>query len=447
MNPMDCAKTADLLSAMLDGECDPGERTAVEAHIASCPSCRLVREEVESMDRRLRRSFAPRRESASRLADRVIAELGSPAASPPRRWTAGRIIPLLLSAAAGFLLAVVLFRPGPEAPKPAAPAPPVAVSPVPGQPPAATLTVASGAIEVRKPGSDSWEVLASGGSIEPGTRVRTGPKERCEFRTAEGSEVRLNGDTEVLFQGGRNLEIAAGQIWSSVAKAIEPYEVRVPLAEAKVTALGTRFDILCEKRQAVLTVEEGTTRVEAKGDVQLVKVGERAKISGGAVQVGPVRDMVLATSWVNEVLVLKGRDDKELSRRLNDLFARLGEEKMTYLYEKEIISLGDHCVIPLSRFIQSERSSVDEHKRRSAARILGEIAPGWAIPELISLLADEDGEVRLFAARRLEKLTREDQGMTPEGWRDQGDPASRKTHQEKWRAFWEANKEKYPGAP
>ena len=451
---MDCEKAADLLSAMLDGECEAAERSALEAHLASCPTCRATREEIESMDRKLRRSFAPRIESASRLAERVISELGSAPLAPPRRWPGSRFIPLILSAAAGFLLAVFLFGTGPRAPKPvdqgpqvarmnppAPPAPPA--PPEPKEPPVASLTVASGAIEYRKPGGAAWEPLPSGAPIAAGTRIRTGPKDRCEFRTAGGSEVRLNGDTEVVFLADRKLEIAAGQLWSSVARAPGPYEINMPIAAARLTALDSQFDLRCEKQEAVLTVEEGNTRVAGNGDEQVVAVGERVKISDGKIEKSPVHDMVLATSWVNAVLVLKGRDNQELGRRLDDLFAELGEAKMSYLYEKEIIGLGDYSIMPLVRFIQSDRPK-DRQQRVNAARLLGKIAQPWTIPYLVELLGHADGDVRYYAAKALEKLTRETLGIEAEKWRDL--PAdSRKAIQAKWQAWWEGNKGRFPG--
>jgi len=57
--------------------------------------------------------------------------------------------------------------------------------------------------------------------------------------------VRLNGETELVFHTNRKLELARGQLWSTVAKDDDPYEVRLPEAQSTVTALGTQFDIAC----------------------------------------------------------------------------------------------------------------------------------------------------------------------------------------------------------
>ena len=68
-------------------------------------------------------------------------------------------------------------------------------------------------------------MLETGGKIVLGTRVRTGAVSRCEFRTRDGSEVRLNGDTEVLFAESRRLEIDKGQILARVMEAAAPFQV------------------------------------------------------------------------------------------------------------------------------------------------------------------------------------------------------------------------------
>jgi hypothetical protein len=83
-----------------------------------------------------------------------------------------------------------------------------------------------------------------------------------------------------------------------------------------------------------------------------------------------VRDPLLDTSWVHEVLILKGDQSPELQQRIDDIWAQIGDTKMSYLYEEEVRRLGDACVTPLVRFIESSRSQSDERKD-SAARIVG----------------------------------------------------------------------------
>src|SRR5207247_4305178 len=147
---------------------------------------------------------------------------------------------------------------------------------------------------------------------------------------------------------------------------------------------------------------------------------------------------------VHEILKLKGNDNDELTHRLSHLFAQIGELKVSTMYEKEILALGDHCVLPLTRFIQSEGSKRDRAKRVRAAEILVKIAQPWSVRDLIELLGDSDGDVRFYAAKALERLT---DGLThellPQDWREA--PADRRAELlQQWRAWWAENKDYYP---
>src|SRR5436305_1821986 len=90
------------------------------------------------------------------------------------------------------------------------------------------------------------------GELPSDDRVRTGPDVRCEFQTADGSEVRLNADTEVQIVSPRRFEVAGGEVWSTVAKAPEPFEATA--GGATFTALGTQFDLQARPQVALLMV-------------------------------------------------------------------------------------------------------------------------------------------------------------------------------------------------
>jgi len=113
------------------------------------------------------------------------------------------------------------------------------------------------------------------------------------------------------------------------------------------------------------------------------------------------------------------------------------------MYEDEIKALGDHCVLPLTRYVQSSLSANDIRKRHQAARILTEMAQPWSIPYMIELLKDNDGEVRFYSARALQRLVGHGMGRTPEEWRAQ----LRTNTLNEWTQWWANNKERYPASP
>jgi ferric-dicitrate binding protein FerR (iron transport regulator) len=457
---VNCEQAANLISARIDAEILDADRDDLERHLATCDGCRATRDALAEQDNALDRTFAVRRQRAALVAERVIDafKTGAPSPGPsmlytrPSLWSRwGRP---LLAAAAGFALAILVTRPWDK------PATPTAVGPTTNQTitvaatrpaPVGQLALSTGAVMCCPSDSTNWRPLESGGAVEAGMKVRTGPKVRCEFKMADGSEVRLNSDTQVTLQTPRRVDVAGGQVFSSVRKQ-PPGETFVVMAEpagATLTALGTAFDVSCSTKSATLTVVEGSVKMEAGGGENVVKGGETLSVAdgrfGGKKQ---VENLMRATQWVDEILVLKGRDNAELARRIDDIFAQLGHDKMWYMNAQEVRRLGDHCVVPLARYIQSDRSKAtqdDRMKRREAARIVADVATSWATPELINLLADDDADVRYAAARALQRLTGQNLGRTPEQWRDQSVMTCTPTIQQ-WHGWWDKNKSNIPGA-
>jgi len=265
----------------MDRELQPDDRPRLEAHLRDCASCRASADAYRLQDADLRRAFTLRRQASATVANRVIMHLG--ANSRPRR----RAFPWLavaLSAAAGFLIAVLLFRPwtktaeqGPTNSNDLAVRPEIKMPQLgPETILLALATNADQACEALLPGETVWTTLKKGAAIGIGTRVRTGPDARCEFHTPDGSEVRLDGGTELVFTERRRLEIAKGQILARVMEAAAPFQVKIP--NATVTALATEFDLLCKPVESVLTVLEGATNDRGKDQQRTVQTCEKATI-------------------------------------------------------------------------------------------------------------------------------------------------------------------------
>jgi membrane protein implicated in regulation of membrane protease activity len=437
---MNCEQALALVIAEQDGELQGEECAPLHSHLAACAECRTAADAFRLQDADLRRAFGPRRKAAAAVAERVIAQLPTAGKTARSRmpW-----LPMLVAAAAGFLLAAILFRPWLKSPEKTADDDTQSADQQKKE--TVLLAVASGVVEMLVPGSsDSWQALKTGGQIEVGSQVRTRPGVRCEFRTADGSEIRLNSGTQLVFVASRLLQLTQGQILASVAEASSPFQVEIP--DATVTAVGTEFDLLCRPVESVLTVLQGSTRVEGNGSHGLVDKGQRAKIVKGKItEKDEVENLVQATRWVHEILILKGRDNKELAKRVDGLLAQLGQSKTEFLKDEEIRALGDHCVLPLTRFLQSDQFRSEEDRRRRAADILADLAQPWSIPDLINLLQDKDEWVRYHAARGLKRLTRDDLGMSPEGWSNQPLERRERVYKE-WQKWWQDHKHLFPGA-
>jgi hypothetical protein len=433
---MDCPAALELLNAWLDGELESSDRTVLEAHLAGCGDCRAAADALRLQDADLVRALAPGRPAAQAVArraiDRLTAEMHRERG--PRRW-----ISLAAAAAAGFLLAVGLLRPW-RAPRENAAVRIDRTSPLEASvpPPFARLALATGLTEVCLPddapkGPIAWYGCPTSSTIDSGACVRTGANARCELDTSDGSQLRLNADTEVRLKHPRRVEVNHGQLWSSVAEGEQPFEIQT--ADAQVAARCAKFDLRCPSDETVLTVVEGEATVQSEGMSRNVAAGEQVTIVAGKIaEERRLQDPLFDTRWVHELLALKGPDDSELAGRLNDLLAQIGRAKLSLLYEDEIRRLGEPAVWPLLRFLTSSRADDQPQTRAVAARIAADLAPPRAVPDLIELLADPDAEVRAEIARALQRVTGRDQGRPADQWR--ADWISCEPTQRQWRDWW-----------
>lgn len=434
---MNCDSIMEHLSAWIDGELPAELQQQVAPHVQRCDTCRALEAELRTLDQRLQLEMKPYQQQAHQIAEAVLAEVKPvivPYQNKPISTTPWRSWLLAVSAAAaGFFLAWLLLPRPPGAPNNSVPEQ-ANLNPKPAT--ALQLTVASGAVEMQKDGN--WTAMPTGGLVGCGVPVRTSERGRCEFRTPDGSEVRLNHGTEIVFDSPRQIRLQKGQVWSTVAKAPDPFQVFA--ATITVTALGTQFDVAHTPDRTMLSVLEGNTRVENRGKTFEVASGHQFLVDKQQESKLPKQEFELcqATNWVHEILVLKGRDNPELSRRINDIFAGIGHTKMEFLLDEEIRLLGDHAVIPLIRYLQSDRSRDEDIKRRKAARLLADLAQPRSIGELIPLLTDRDPQVRAGIAAGLKRLTGQELGYSTQAWQAAA-PMSCQSMQKSWQQWWNEN--------
>ncbi|MFI5377803.1 MAG: FecR domain-containing protein [Tepidisphaerales bacterium] len=446
---MNCDEAVNLICRRIDGELDAAQANALATHLADCSACRATAEALALGDADLRRAFAPERRRAAELAENTIARRHAEQAGA-HRLRIGALLRPLFAAAAGFALAVMLWQPWRRpAQLPIAIGPttvPVIVPAIAPQQPVGRLSLATGQVDVLESPSDQWHALVTGGGVPAGAQLRTPPGSCCEVTLSDGSAVRLNSGTVAAINSSRDVELISGQLFSTVQPADRAFAVRDRSNGLSLTALGTAFDLLANPRRAVLTVVAGTVRIDGPDGNRTVRTGESLSVADGRFgDPVPIQNMVAATRWIDELLVLKGHDNPELAARVNDLLAQLGDNKMSYLASEDIRRLGDQCVVPLARYIQSDRSRGRDDRRREAARVIADVASTRQIAELINLLGDADSTVRFHAATALARLTDRNMGMPPASWRDAG-PPQRSTALRQWHDWWGRNSARFPGA-
>lgn len=434
---MRCEVATGQMHAWIDGELSSEDAAALAVHVEQCDSCLADSERLKGEDDALRRAFAPRREAVAKLAEETVAALRSelevlPAgvtATPRLAWGQA-----LMAMAAGFLLAVILFRPWQVTSDETAA--------IPTPEPIARLAVATGLVEVKAWQQVEFLSCPTSAPIAKDATVRTGPSARCEIALEDGNAVRLDNDTEVTLHGTDVVEVSRGRLWSASEAGREGVAVQASGGKV-VPKAAAEFALTCEPRGARLTVVEGEVDVETVAGSVAVGPGEKVRIVDGNVEEDPTwRDALLETAWVNSVLALRGSEHPELVKRLNRLLANVGAAKLSLLYEDELRRLGDDGVPPLVAYLNATRETPHTTQRATAARIVADVAGTRWIGELIELLVDGNGEVRFQAARGLERLTGRDQGIDAEEWRTRSMEECA-SGQSTWQEWWEGNRERY----
>ena len=416
---MDCEQAKNLIGQRIAGEIASADQKALDTHLTACPGCRATMEAFRLQDAALRRAFTPHRASAECIADGVIEQV-----CVPHR----RRLPIAVSTAASFLLGAFCFYQF----QPASHAVSESV---------ARLAVATGPVELHRPGAGVWTMLRVGDDVPAGSGVRTADNARCEFSLAGGSEMRLDEASELRFDGAHKIELIGGRMWSNVAASTVPVELQLP--RAKISAQRASFDVnlsangvevLCVEGQLELTCNESTLKVPERHIVTIADatVGEPQSVD----------DFITPTRWVHDILIRKGRDHPEMVARIEGLLALLSQADEPQFYELAIRSCGEASFGPLNDYVQSPASRRQQGMRTRVARILSEVAQPWCIPQMIDLLDDETPDVRYHAAVALERLTGLNLCRTPEQWRDEA--VSCAIGDQDWRVWWQKNKQRFP---
>ena len=112
-------------------------------------------------------------------------------------------------------------------------------------------------------------------------------------------------------------------------------------------------------------------------------------------------------------------------------------------YKNFIHPVGGHCVVPLCRYLQSERSHQQGTRREMAARIIADLAQPASIGDLIELLNDTNPQVRSSMARGLSRLTKQTMDFTEQQWQN-ADNQQRQRAITQWKTWWKKNQARYP---
>ncbi|WP_333876947.1 FecR family protein [Methylobacter sp.] len=137
---------------------------------------------------------------------------------------------------------------------------------------------------------------------------------------ADGSNLEMNTDTEVnvrINRWQRSVEVVKGEVFFRVAHNAErPFVVSA--GAGRTIDTGTEFDVYRQPQQVVVAVQEGSVRVEAKQNRELVASQTVAyDQNGDFIALPPKFSIGNITAWRRGKLIFD-------NRRLQDVLAEIG---------------------------------------------------------------------------------------------------------------------------
>jgi hypothetical protein len=403
--------------------------------------------------------------------------------------------PLLLAASAGFLVAWLIFGVNGQTPNTAksiradadktspsvAPGnganaarqsvkgqsvkgqgagPAVVHSANPGQ--LATVNVSVGSVEAWTSSGREWEQLPEQDLFfcPSSSEIRTKKDAVCELEFADGSVLRLDESSQVKIGDANEIEVISGKVWcragaNSALSVSSSQASATPPADNHLAAK-MKWTATCAGSTCVVTSVKGSevNVMASKGNIDFqcesqnsnIARGQMVRIVDGKILPSDGSfDPIAATRWIHAILKEKGPNDPELNELIRELLLKTGYSKANFMYEDEIRTLGQHAVLPLLEYLAADEFTAQLQGRRRAARLASDLAPSWAIPDLIERLGDDDSQVAAVCAEALFRLAGTDLNQPVEKWRDNQE--LRLEAQQQWRKWWQLKKAQMPKRP
>ena len=256
MSERTCELAQHQLAAAAFGE--SGAESGLEAHLATCPSCRQAMTRFQATREALREATPPP-QSAEARRQAIAAALRSARVSGPEPRRSQRTFAFAGAALAAAAVGVFLL------------ARPAAVAPTPSWAVLVSGELGEGTLSVR-----SGQALTEKGALE----VPTGAE--ANLRLADGTEIRASAGTRFAARPAKGTRFAlqAGQLDFQVMPQPKDAPFELETDEAVVRVVGTRFRVTRtltpEGPSTVVAVEHGIVEVRslATGKVVRLTVGE-----------------------------------------------------------------------------------------------------------------------------------------------------------------------------
>jgi ferric-dicitrate binding protein FerR (iron transport regulator)/tetratricopeptide (TPR) repeat protein len=260
---MDCQRATALLSAELDRELQPQDRTLLDAHLLTCPRCQAMAEDLRRQHAGLQRLYASCSPSAGVVAQRVLHQLTTlPAVSQAPRRRPRRVVAWALTAAALVSgMGLLLYSWERQDPASEEPAPIQTRAPDP-QPHAEQVPQFADDVGLALPPGNP--IARTSALLGIGESIQTQARERRRYLLPGDSVLYVNQNSAVLQSSSQKLTLSSGEVFVEVTTRAAESGGRplvVQTAGRVIAAFGAKFAVRATAAGANVVVVQGQVRV------------------------------------------------------------------------------------------------------------------------------------------------------------------------------------------
>lgn len=293
----------------------------------------------------------------------------------------------------------------------------------------ATIGVMLGTVELKPAAAAEYAAATAGAAVESDVWVRTGAASQAAIDFADGTELRLDQNTEIHLQGPRKVALKIGAVFARITQKRDIFVFETKFAPME-TAGGTfEFKFIQrdpnspEYKQVSRTVTsvmtlDGKINVKSRKYAQFVTAGYNCNMIDFQLNTpDPNPNPMIHTAWVNPILAARGSAaGAEISIRAENYISRLADAPQNDPCEAGLRALGAAAAPALVDYFKFPATSRETVRRRAAARVLADVCPPASAGALVKMLKEADAEVKAAAAKGLQRLTGKDHGMDEKAW-------------------------------
>jgi hypothetical protein len=315
------------------------------------------------------------------------------------------------------------------------------------------IALATADLELKGPSDADYRIIPAGSDLEANSWIRTGPKVKLAVDFSDGTELRINEKSEILIENSHQFEIKVGDIYLVGAQNPQkPFRIKTQFSPVEIT--GGTISITFHRRdpsdpdfkkvsrtQTMVLVAEGTAQLGDKQYTQKVVSGYWCNMVDGTLNTpGLMGGIAIPTRWVHDLLVKRGKPSPEIDDRLKQMLRMLGHypEGQEDPSDLGYRSLGSYAPpFLVEGYLKYPTPAQDLPRKRAVVRIIADLGGVAQAPALVALLVDPDTDVRVTAARGLERLAGTNLNFDAAYWKGDGRPNTKPEAFEAGRKAWE----------